>query len=162
MHCVLKNLQQNAPHATALVHTLYSTLAKYGIKTKGSAPTTSGNVRTADLSKTPYLAAIFASAAAKTPKALPSKFRTPTPMNPISTASYEYRPSSTQSLLERLATYKLDTYANKPSTIDAVAAAKCGWVNDGKDRLVCGICKVTWVLAGREGMNWDTGMPRSN
>ncbi|KAN0132929.1 hypothetical protein V8E53_009294 [Lactarius tabidus] len=77
-------------------------------------------------------------------------------MNPISTASYEYRPSSTQSLLERLATYKLDTYANKPSTIDAVAAAKCGWVNDGKDRLVCGICKVTWVLAGREGMNWDT------
>ncbi|KAI9439918.1 zf-C3HC-domain-containing protein [Lactarius indigo] len=140
------------PH---LVHTLYSTLAKYGIKTKDSAPTTSSDVRTADLSKTPHLAAILARAAAKTRKALPSKFRAPTPVSSNSTASYEYRPSSTQSLLERLATYKLNTYANKPPAIDAVAAAKCGWVNDGKDRLVCGICKASWVLAGREGMNRD-------
>lgn len=140
------------PH---LVHTLYSTLAKYGIKTKDSAPATSSDVRTADLSKTPHLAAILARAAAKTRKALPSKFRAPTSVSSNSTASYEYRPSSTQSLLERLATYKLNTYANKPSAIDAVAAAKCGWVNDGKDRLVCGICKASWVLAGREGMNRD-------
>ncbi|KAH9063901.1 zf-C3HC-domain-containing protein [Lactarius vividus] len=140
------------PH---LVHTLYSTLAKYGIKTKDSAPTTSSDVRTADLSKTPHLAAILARAAAKTRKALPSKFRAPTPVSSNSTASYEYRPSSTQSLLERLTTYKLNTYANKPPAIDAVAAAKCGWVNDGKDRLVCGICKASWVLAGREGMNRD-------
>lgn len=142
------------PH---LVHTIYSTLAKYGIKTKDSASTTEtpSNVRAADLSKTPHLAAILARAAAKTRKALPGKFRAPTPMSSSSTASYEYRPSSTQSLLERLATYKLNTYANKPPAIDAVAAAKCGWVNDGKDRLVCGICKVSWVLAGREGMNRD-------
>ncbi|KAH9031783.1 zf-C3HC-domain-containing protein [Lactarius pseudohatsudake] len=119
---------QKRPH---LVHTLYSTLAKYGIKTKDSAPTTSSDVRTADLSKTPHLAAILARAAAKTRKALPSN------------------------LLERLATYKLNTYSNKPSAIDAVAAARCGWVNDGKDRLVCGICKASWVLAGREGMNRD-------
>ncbi|KAH9003036.1 zf-C3HC-domain-containing protein [Lactarius hatsudake] len=140
------------PH---LVHTLYSTLAKYGIKTKDSAPTTPSDVRTADLSKTPHLAAILARAAAKTRKALPSKFRAPTSVSSNATASYEYRPSSTQSLLERLATYKLNTYANKPSAIDAVAAAKCGWVNDGKDRLVCGLCKASWVLAGREGMNRD-------
>ncbi|KAF8266698.1 hypothetical protein EI94DRAFT_1802757 [Lactarius quietus] len=37
-------------------------------------------------------------------------------------------------------------YANKPSAIDAVAAAKCGWVKDGKDRL----------------MNHDAGTSRSN
>ncbi|KAI6102159.1 hypothetical protein F5141DRAFT_1217742 [Pisolithus sp. B1] len=29
----------------------------------------------------------------------------------------------------------LATYANKPSQIDAFAVAKCGWINDGKDRL---------------------------
>ncbi|KAF8273237.1 hypothetical protein EI94DRAFT_1716198 [Lactarius quietus] len=79
----------------------------------------------------------------KTCKALPSKLRAPTPMSSSSTGPYGYRPSSTQSLLECLATYKLNTYANKPSAIDAVAAAKRGWVNDGKDRLVCGICKVS-------------------
>jgi hypothetical protein len=66
-----------------------------------------------------------------------------------------------QSLLERLATYKLNTYANKPPAIDALSAAKCGWVNDGKDRLVCGVCRVSWVLAGREGMKRDAGMSSS-
>ncbi|KAH8995002.1 C3HC zinc finger-like-domain-containing protein [Lactarius akahatsu] len=143
---------ERPPKRPHLVHTLYSTLAKYGIKTKDPAP----EARTADLSKTPHLAAILARAAAKTRKALPSKFRAPASVSPNSnTASYEYRPSSTQSLLERLATYKLNTYANKPPAIDAVAAAKCGWVNDGKDRLVCGICKASWVLAGREGMSRD-------
>ncbi|KAI0303703.1 C3HC zinc finger-like-domain-containing protein [Multifurca ochricompacta] len=140
------------PH---LVHSLYSTLAKYGIKTKEPESTTSINGETADLSKTPHLAAILSRAAAKSRKVLPIKFRAPTPISSSPTASYEYRPSSTQSFLGRLATYKLNTYANKPTAIDAVAAAKCGWVNDGKDRLVCGICKVSWVLAGREGMNRD-------
>lgn len=67
-----------------------------------------------------------------------------------------------QSLLERLATYKLNTYANKPPAIDALAAAKRGWVNDGKDRLVCGVCRASWVLAGREGMNRDAGTSKSN
>ncbi|KAI0254991.1 C3HC zinc finger-like-domain-containing protein [Lactifluus subvellereus] len=138
-----------------LVRSLYATLAKYGIKTGESASTSSSNRKEADLSKTPHLAAILARTAAKTRKALPVKFRSPTPLSSGSTASYEYRPSSTQSLLERLATYKLNTYANKPPAIDALAAAKCGWVNDGKDRLVCGICRASWVLAGREGMNRD-------
>ncbi len=117
--------------------------------------------KAADLSKAPHLAAILARTAAKTRKALPAKFRLPTPLSSGATASYEYRPSSTQSLLERLATYKLNTYANKPPAIDALAAAKCGWVNDGKDRLVCGICRASWVLAGREGMNRDAGASRS-
>jgi hypothetical protein len=120
---------------------------------------TSSGGKAADLSKTPRLAAILARTAAKTRKALPTKFRVVSmPLSSGSTASFEYRPSSMQSLLERLATYKLNTYANKPSTIDALAAAKCGWVNDGKDRLVCGVCRVSWVLAGREGMNRDAGM----
>jgi len=118
--------------------------------------------KAADLSKAPHLAAILARTAAKTRKALPAKFRPPTPLSSGTTASYEYRPSSTQSLLERLATYKLNTYANKPPAIDALAAAKCGWVNDGKDRLVCGICRAAWVLAGRERMNRDAGTPRNN
>ncbi|PSR79015.1 hypothetical protein PHLCEN_2v7202 [Hermanssonia centrifuga] len=67
----------------------------------------------------------------------------------------EYRPSSTTSFLSRLATFKLTTYANKPPAIDAVAAAKCGWINDGKDRLVCGICTISWVVGGTNGMNRD-------
>jgi C3HC zinc finger-like len=123
---------------------------------------TSSGRKAADLSKTPHLAAILARTAAKTRKAIPNKFRMTTSLSSGSTASYEYRPSSTQSLLERLVTYKLNTYANKPPAIDALAAAKCGWVNDGKDRLVCGVCRASWVLAGREGMNRDAGMSKSN
>ncbi|KAI0280840.1 C3HC zinc finger-like-domain-containing protein [Russula aff. rugulosa BPL654] len=140
------------PH---LIRTLYSTLSKYGIKTGQPASMNPSGRKAADLSKTPHLAAILARTAAKTRKAIPTKFRMTTPLSSGSTVSYEYRPSSTQSLLERLATYKLNTYANKPPVIDALAAAKCGWVNDGKDRLVCGVCRVSWVLAGREGMNRD-------
>lgn len=75
-----------------------------------------------------------------------------------SSAASEYRPSSTTSFLARLSTYKLTTYANKPAAIDAVAAAKCGWVNEGKDRLVCGICSVSWVIANKDGMSREAGM----
>ncbi|KAI9511817.1 C3HC zinc finger-like-domain-containing protein [Russula earlei] len=146
------------PH---LVHTLYSTLSKYGIKTREQESIALKDGKGADLSNTPHLAAILARTAAKARKALPAKFRSaPTSLSSSGSAfatSYEYRPSSTQSLLERLATYKLNTYANKPPVIDALAAAKCGWSNDGKDRLVCGICRASWVLAGREGMNRDAG-----
>ncbi|KAN0132964.1 hypothetical protein V8E53_009329, partial [Lactarius tabidus] len=132
------------PH---LVHTLYSTLAKYGIKTKESAPSL--------ISPNTHLDAILSRAAAKTRKAFPNKFRSPTPMGSSPTASYEYRLSSTQNLLERLATYKLNTFANQLSAIDAITTAKYGRANDGKDRLVCGICKVSRVFAGREGINRD-------
>ncbi|KAI6155705.1 hypothetical protein BKA82DRAFT_17431 [Pisolithus tinctorius] len=78
----------------------------------------------------------------------PSKQKTAT----LTYASSEYRPSLMQSFLSRLATYKLSTYANKPLRIDAVAATKCKRINDGKDRLVCGICDVSWVLAGRDSV----------
>jgi len=111
------------------------------------------------LSKTtPHLTAILTRAATRTRKALPFKF----PGHPSSSTTpllsiAEYRPSSIPSFLARLATFKLATYSNKPPAIDAVAASKCGWINDGKDRLVCGICNVSWVVAGRDGLNRDAG-----
>ncbi|KAK7033034.1 C3HC zinc finger-like-domain-containing protein [Favolaschia claudopus] len=126
----------------------YATLAKYGVKPKQANP------QYPSLSKnTPHLSAILARAASRTRKALPFASNT-TPPPPLPPTA-EYRPSSVPSFLARLATFKLATYANKPQQIDAVAAAKCGWTNDGKDRLVCGLCTVSWVLAGREGMTRD-------
>ncbi|KAJ7727329.1 C3HC zinc finger-like-domain-containing protein [Mycena maculata] len=127
---------------------LYSTLTKYGVKTKKT------NRPIDSLSKsTPHLTAILARAATRTRKALPFSFgATPPPALP---ATAEYRPSSIPSFLARLATFKLLTYANKPPQIDAVAASKCGWINDGKDRLVCGLCGVSWVVAGRDSMTRD-------
>ncbi|KAG1747130.1 C3HC zinc finger-like-domain-containing protein [Suillus paluster] len=136
------------PHMT---RSLYSTLAKYGIKSNEPKPP----VDTADkhdISKTaPHLAAILARTASRSKSQGASPFAHPSVPASASLAS-EYRPSSTQSFLSRLSTYKLATYANKPPQIDAVAAAKCGWINDGKDRLVCGICGFSWVVAGRDGM----------
>jgi hypothetical protein len=127
---------------------LYAALAKYGVKPKQANP------QFASLSKsTPHLSAILARAATRTRKALPFTFNA-APPTPLALTA-EYRPSSIPSFLARLATFKLATYANKPSQLDAVAAAKCGWTNDGKDRLVCGLCSVSWVVAGREGMSRD-------
>ena len=111
------------------------------------------------LAKTaPHLAAILSRSATRTKQALPWKLGHPPRSITAPSSTAEYRPSSMQSFLSRLSTFKLSTYSNKPSSIDAVAAAKCGWVNDGKDRLVCGICDVSWVIAGREGMSRDAGM----
>ncbi|KAJ7052595.1 C3HC zinc finger-like-domain-containing protein [Mycena amicta] len=98
---------------------------------------------------TPHLTAVLARAAARTRKALPFSHSVP----PTLPQTAEYRPSSVSSFLARLATFKLATYSLKPSQIDSVAAAKCGWVNEGKDRLVCGLCRVSWVVAGRDGMS---------
>ncbi|KAF9484382.1 zf-C3HC-domain-containing protein, partial [Pholiota conissans] len=142
---------------------LYSTLAKYGIK---SGTTTPGHLLTysesAHSSKivqtrnTPHLTAILARAASRTKNSFSfrSSSQTQAPAPPLP-ATAEYRPSSLPSFLARLATFKLATYANKPPSIDAVAASKCGWINDGKDRLVCGLCNSSWVVAGREGLSRD-------
>ncbi|KAH7928220.1 zf-C3HC-domain-containing protein [Leucogyrophana mollusca] len=142
------------PHLT---RSIYSTLAKYGIKSKESKSSEGATegIRH-DISKTaPHLAAILARTSSRTKKAFPLKQPGYSSSAPPAHSASDYRPSSTQSFLSRLSTYKLSTYANKPPAIDAVAAAKCGWINDGKDRLVCGICGVSWVLAGRDGMNRD-------
>ena len=114
------------------------------------------------IKSTPHLTAILTRAASKTKDTFSFKFPTHTHNSPAPTlpATAEYRPSSLPSFLSRLATYKLTTYANKPSSIDAVAASKCGWINDGKDRLVCGLCNASWVVVGREGLNRDAGKGR--
>ncbi|GJE94783.1 zf-C3HC-domain-containing protein [Phanerochaete sordida] len=139
-----------------LSRSLYSTLAKYGITKDSKEPASTS--RLDNLAKTaPHFVSILNRAATRTRKSIPFKpGHTPSlsVLSAPSTAS-EYRPSSTTSFLSRLSTYKLTTYANKPSAIDAVAAAKCGWVNEGKDRLVCGICGVSWVVANSHGMTRD-------
>ncbi|EJF64550.1 zf-C3HC-domain-containing protein [Dichomitus squalens LYAD-421 SS1] len=130
-------------------------LAKYGIRKDPKPATPSGDLDT--LSKTaPHLAAIISRTASRTRKALPFRIGQPGKhASPSAPSTSDYRPSSTSSFLARLSTYKLTTYGNKPPAIDAVAASKCGWINDGKDRLVCGICGVSWVVAGRDGMTRD-------
>ncbi|KAK0469928.1 zf-C3HC-domain-containing protein [Desarmillaria tabescens] len=129
---------------------VYSTLAKYGIKSKGSA----NEVPQETYKNAPKLSAILTRAATRTKKSFPFKFSEPRPPSTI-ISKEEYRPSSISSFLSRLSTFKLSTYSNKPPAIDAVAASKCGWVNDGKDRLVCGVCTSSWVVASKEGMSRD-------
>ncbi|KAH7884647.1 C3HC zinc finger-like-domain-containing protein [Phlebopus sp. FC_14] len=133
------------PHLT---RSLYSTLTKYGIKSKEDPKLSPDTTDKVDVSRrAPRLAAILSRSATRS-KESPFKHLSAPPAH----AASEYRPSSTQSFLARLASYKITTYANKPPQIDAVAAARCGWINEGKDRLICGICDVSWVVAGREGM----------
>lgn len=100
---------------------------------------------------------IFSSLLSRSRKAKKPKVH----LNPNeSTSSFipEYSPGSTEAFLKRLATYHHATYPSKPQPIDAVAASKAGWINDGgKDRLYCPICRVGWVLAGREGMSREAG-----
>ncbi|CDO74994.1 hypothetical protein BN946_scf184945.g66 [Trametes cinnabarina] len=143
------------PKRLRTARSIYSTLAKYGIKKDTKPQAQSGDLES--LSKTaPHLAAILSRTASRTRKALPFKLGQATkPSLAASPTASEYRSSSTASFLARLSTYKLSTYGNKPPAIDAVAAAKCGWINDGKDRLVCGICGVSWVVASRDGMTRD-------
>ncbi|KIK62407.1 hypothetical protein GYMLUDRAFT_497978 [Collybiopsis luxurians FD-317 M1] len=136
---------------------IYSTLAKYGIKSKNSDPFKNPlGSNFGSLSKgTPNLSAILSRAATKTRRAFPHKsgeYNSPaSPLSPLA----NYRPSSVPSFLGRLETFKLATYANKPPALDAVAAAKCGWINDGKDRLVCGLCNASWVVASKAGLSRD-------
>ncbi|KAF8149825.1 zf-C3HC-domain-containing protein [Crassisporium funariophilum] len=145
------------PKRSNTIRSLYSTLAKYGIKSRETQPTTTNHTNVANSPKsTPHLTAILNRAASKTKNTFSFKFnaQSHTPAPPLP-ATAEYRPSSLSSFLSRLATYKLATYANKPASIDAVAASKCGWINDGQDRLVCGLCNASWVAAGRDGLNRD-------
>jgi hypothetical protein len=47
-----------------------------------------------------------------------------------------YDPDSRTDFLARLHTFKLVSYSSKPPQIDAVAAARCGWFNEGTSRLI--------------------------
>ncbi|KAF8688878.1 Rsm1-like, partial [Rhizoctonia solani] len=79
-------------------------------------------------------------------------FTVPTPVtSPIPVPIY--RPASVPDFLERLSTFKLSTYRDKPAAIDAVAAARCGWRNEGgKDRLTCNVCGAAWIVGNATGM----------
>ncbi|KAF6754531.1 C3HC zinc finger-like-domain-containing protein [Ephemerocybe angulata] len=140
---------------THLSRSIYTTLQKYGISKGSKSQSTPALFRSntaPELSaKTPHLTAILSRVATKAKNAFTFKFNGDSPS--VLPGSAEYRPSSLQSFLSRLETFKLSTYSNKPSSIDPVAAARCGWTNDGKDRLVCGFCGASWVLAGRDGMS---------
>ncbi|KAL5504270.1 hypothetical protein ACEPAH_8344 [Sanghuangporus vaninii] len=140
---------------------LYSTLAKYGIKTKSKL---TPSARPGDLSflsnTAPHLSAIISRAAVNKEREEEREELTRSAVisanaQTLQPAPVEYRPSSTASFLSRLATFKLSTYSSKPSSIDAVAAAKAGWINEGKERLLCGVCKAAWVLASRNGLSKD-------
>ncbi|KAK0495366.1 zf-C3HC-domain-containing protein [Armillaria luteobubalina] len=146
----LDDTVQPALKKSSTTRSIYSALEKYGIKSKGSV----NEVAQETYKNAPRLSAILTRAATRTKKSFPFKFSEPRPPSTISSKE-EYRPSSISSFLTRLSTFKLATYSNKPPAIDAVAASKCGWVNDGKDRLVCGVCSSSWVLASKEGMSRD-------
>ncbi len=104
----------------------------------------------------PHLSSILQRAASKKRRPPATNLSNSVPPVPGSASgTTDYSPSSLSSFLARLATFKLMTYSPKPSAIDAVAAARCGWTNDGKDRLVCGVCHASWVVKGREGMTKD-------
>lgn len=84
-------------------------------------------------------------------------FTAPTPItSPIPVPLY--RPSSASDFLERLGTFKLSTYRDKPAAIDAVAASRCGWRNEGgKDRLACNVCGAAWIVGNTTGMTREAG-----
>ncbi|KIY51204.1 zf-C3HC-domain-containing protein [Fistulina hepatica ATCC 64428] len=152
---------------THTARSLQSTLAKYGISRKTSCVSQHDNVQVPCLlaicrrilkpsekvsQSTPRLTALLSRAAARTRKVLPL-FSNSSP--DTTSPEAEYSPSSVDLFLSRLATFKLTTYANKPSSVDAVAAARCGWINEGKDRLLCKICYASWVVASTAGMSRD-------
>ena len=66
-----------------------------------------------------------------------------------------YRPDSTQDFLHRLATFKLSSYNDKPPELNPVAAAKSGWANEGKERLLCSYCGASWAIASSQGLSKD-------
>ncbi|TDL21155.1 hypothetical protein BD410DRAFT_804562 [Rickenella mellea] len=142
-----------------ITRSIYSTLAKYGIKSKDPGLSTTSVKIDVTLKSTPHLAAILSRKASRTHKSMPFKLngkgQNPATQSNSSISTSEYRPSSIQSFLSGLSSFKISTYTIKPSAIDAVAAAKCGWSNDGKDHLVCAMCNSSWVVVGREGMSRD-------
>lgn len=107
---------------------------------------------------TPTLTALLSRARSKPSVKPPSISQYTT----TSSAMPDYSPGSTDAFLQRLSTFSFSAYPSKPSQIDAVAASKAGWINEGgKDRLYCAICRVGWVVAGRDGLSKDAGMNRS-
>ncbi|KAF8525764.1 C3HC zinc finger-like-domain-containing protein [Hysterangium stoloniferum] len=135
--------QESRPSPPKRANTsLYGSLAKYGISQKPKPNST--------VVSTPTLTALLSRARARKEK----KPLTVTQPSVMPSVLPEYSPGSTDAFLQRLSTFNLSTYPSKPQHIDAVAASKAGWIHEGgKDRLYCAICRVGWVLAGREGLS---------
>ncbi|QRW03974.1 C3HC zinc finger-like protein [Ceratobasidium sp. AG-Ba] len=153
---------------------IYSSLAKYGIHGVGLHPLPPVQQaqlgpaqRTVDpcFSRHPGPPAVYQPSLCSRPKHLairetasvsaqftfapPASVATPIPV-PL------YRPASAPDFLDRLSTFKLSTYRDKPPAIDAVAAARCGWRNQGgKDRLSCNVCGAAWIVGPTTGMTRD-------
>ncbi|KZP00508.1 zf-C3HC-domain-containing protein [Calocera viscosa TUFC12733] len=64
-----------------------------------------------------------------------------------------YRPYSYDDFMRRLSTFKLFTYREQREGLDPPSVARCGWVNDGKNRLRCEWCKETWVVQGEKSQS---------
>ncbi|KZT52208.1 hypothetical protein CALCODRAFT_502559 [Calocera cornea HHB12733] len=118
---------------------LPSTLAKYGVFEKRKPP------KRDPLANAPKLKAILEKQRAR----LRAQNALPEPVLP----EVPYRPYSFDDFMRRLSTFKLLTYREQREGLDAPSAARCGWVNDGKNRLRCEWCKEAWVVQGEKGQS---------
>ncbi|KDQ19302.1 hypothetical protein BOTBODRAFT_51734 [Botryobasidium botryosum FD-172 SS1] len=128
---------------TPVLNSILSRSHSVALRSRGRSASTSTNV---------------SSASAPLPKSSSSNGspNLPSISHPLPLSSKPpYRPSSSSDFLTRLATFKFTTYRDKPAVIDAAAASRCGWKNDGKDRLVCDNCGNAWVVAGTGGLGRD-------
>lgn len=138
-----RNISINSDLAPRKLHkTVYSSLRRTSFPSGHADPS---------ISSTPILSSIIS----RSP--LSRKNTLSAAALPSEPSASDYSPSSLPSFLSRLSTYKLSTYATKPSYVDAVSAAQAGWINEGKDRLVCCVCHASFVVANRTGLTRDAG-----
>ncbi|KAH9945349.1 zf-C3HC-domain-containing protein [Epithele typhae] len=143
--------EQLVPKRLRTSRSIYSMLTRLSKKDSNkSADDLQGLSKTA-----PHLAAILSRKASRAAKGFPFKLNHASKFPGGSSPIVDYSPSSSPQFFARLATFKPTTYSNKPAAIDAVAAARCGWVNSDKDRLLCKICGVSWIVADSKGMTRD-------
>lgn len=122
---------------------LYSTLAKYGI---GTSVDHSKNSSLSNLQRVIQRAKSVASGSGTITDA----------SSHVNEKLATYDPDSREEFLKRLQTFKLITYSPKPTEIDAVAAARCGWFNEGgKESLTCKSCKVVWTMPSLHNVSKD-------
>lgn len=70
------------------------------------------------------------------------------PIPPIPSSS-TYAPFSPLPLLARLRSFEISSWSPYiPFPLDSVQAALYGWVNEGRDTLLCGVCGAKWDLGG--------------
>ncbi|KAF8339592.1 C3HC zinc finger-like-domain-containing protein [Cantharellus anzutake] len=140
----------------ATAKSIYASLSKYGFRGKDKAPEKQGPSRTPKLTsllnrtRSPQLERSSSHPGSTQPSTHPH-----ISLPQALTSRPPYRPTSTPDFLNRLSTFKLSTYRDKPRPINAVAAAKCGWKNDGQNRLVCENCNAAWVVGQTTGMSRD-------